>query len=47
MPFAIEEFLRAYSPVTVAREVMKETVVMRLPGQAGQYGAAVVPRRQP
>src|SRR5216684_1624860 len=27
MPIAIEEFLRAYSPVTMAREVVKDTVV--------------------
>ena len=27
MPSAVEELLRAYSPVTMAREVMKETVV--------------------
>lgn len=27
MPFAIEEFLRAYAPVTAGREVMKETTV--------------------
>ena len=27
MPTAIEEFLRAYSPVTMAREVVKETTV--------------------
>ena len=27
MPTAIEEFLRAYAPVTMAREVVKETVV--------------------
>ena len=25
MPTAIEEFLRAYAPVTMAREVVKET----------------------
>ena len=27
MPTAIEEFLRAYAPVTMAREVMKETAI--------------------
>jgi cytochrome P450 len=27
MPSAVEEFLRAYSPVTMAREVVKETVI--------------------
>lgn len=31
MPTAIEEFLRAYSPVTMAREVMKETVIEGCP----------------
>jgi cytochrome P450 len=35
MPTAIEEFLRAYSPVTMAREVMKETVVSGCPIKAG------------
>ena len=35
MPFAIEEFLRAYSPVTMAREVMKETTVSGCPVKPG------------
>ncbi len=35
MPIAIEEFLRAYSPVTMAREVMKETVVSGCPIKPG------------
>jgi hypothetical protein len=35
MPYAIEEFLRAYSPVTMAREVMKETVVSGCPVKPG------------
>jgi cytochrome P450 len=35
MPSAIEEFLRAYSPVTMAREVMKETVVSGCPIKPG------------
>jgi cytochrome P450 len=35
MPTAIEEFLRAYSPVTMAREVMKETVVSGCPIKPG------------
>jgi cytochrome P450 len=35
MPVAIEEFLRAYSPVTMAREVMKETVVSGCPIKPG------------
>lgn len=35
MSYAIEEFLRAYSPVTMAREVMKETVVSGCPVKPG------------
>jgi cytochrome P450 len=35
MPYAIEEFLRAYSPVTMAREVMKEGVVSGCPVKPG------------
>jgi cytochrome P450 len=35
MPVAIEELLRAYSPVTMAREVMKETVVGGCPIKSG------------
>lgn len=35
MPSAIEEFLRAYSPVTMAREVMKETTVSGCPIKPG------------
>jgi cytochrome P450 len=35
MPIAIEEFLRAYSPVTMAREVMKETTVGGCPVKPG------------
>src|SRR6059058_3809578 len=35
MPTAIEEFLRAYSPVTMAREVMKETVISGCPVKPG------------
>ncbi|ETR78018.1 cytochrome P450 [Afipia sp. P52-10] len=35
MPFAIEEFLRAYSPVTMAREVVKETTVSGCPIKPG------------
>jgi cytochrome P450 len=31
LPTAIEEFLRAYAPVTMAREVMKETVISGCP----------------
>src|SRR5258708_7584242 len=35
LPTAIEEFLRAYAPVTMAREVMKETVVRGCPAKPG------------
>jgi cytochrome P450 len=35
MPIAIEELLRAYSPVTMAREVMKETVISGCPVKPG------------
>ncbi len=35
MPTAIEEFLRAYAPVTMAREVIKDTVIEGCPMHAG------------
>jgi cytochrome P450 len=35
MPVAIEELLRAYSPVTMAREVVKETTVSGCPMKPG------------
>jgi hypothetical protein len=35
MPSAVEELLRAYSPVTMAREVMKETVISGCPVRPG------------
>lgn len=35
MPSAIEEFLRAYAPVAMAREVIKDTVVDGCPMKAG------------
>jgi cytochrome P450 len=35
IPTAVEEFLRAYSPVTMAREVMKETTISGCPVKAG------------
>ncbi len=35
MPIAIEELLRAYAPVTMAREVVKETVVSGCPIKSG------------
>ena len=47
MPTAIEEFLRAYAPVTMAREVVKETQINGCTVQAGTDGDAVLPRRQP
>lgn len=36
MPTAIEEFLRAYAPVTMAREVIKETEIGGCPFKPGQ-----------
>ncbi|WP_407175957.1 cytochrome P450 [Bradyrhizobium sp. STM 3562] len=35
MPTAVEELLRAYSPVTMAREVMKETTIAGCPVKPG------------
>jgi len=35
IPTAIEEFLRAYSPVTMAREVIKETTISGCPVKSG------------
>jgi cytochrome P450 len=35
IPIAIEEFLRAYSPVTMAREVVKETTISGCPVKPG------------
>jgi cytochrome P450 len=35
LPTAIEEFLRAFSPVTMAREVMKETTISGCPVKPG------------
>ncbi|MBN9268245.1 MAG: cytochrome P450 [Hyphomicrobium sp.] len=35
MPTAIEEFLRAYAPVTMAREVVQDTVIEGCPIKAG------------
>jgi cytochrome P450 len=35
MPTAIEELLRAYAPVTMAREVMKDTVISGCPVKSG------------
>jgi cytochrome P450 len=35
MPSAVEELLRAYAPVTMAREVMKDTVISGCPVKSG------------
>ena len=35
IPIAVEELLRAYSPVTMAREVVKETTISGCPVKAG------------
>jgi cytochrome P450 len=45
IPMAVEEFLRAYSPATVAREIVKDTEIGGCPLKAGEmvmlaYGAA-------
>ena len=36
MPTAVEEFLRAYAPVTMAREVVKDTEIAGCPFKTGQ-----------
>jgi cytochrome P450 len=36
IPTAVEEFLRAYAPVTMAREVLKDTTVNGCPMKAGE-----------
>ena len=36
IPTAVEEFLRAYAPVTMAREVIKETTINGCPMQPGK-----------
>ena len=36
IPTAVEEFLRAYAPVTMAREVIKETTINGCPMKPGQ-----------
>src|SRR6267142_6737829 len=43
MPMAIEEFLRAFSPVTMAREVMKDTEIGGRPIKAGNMVLLSVP----
>ena len=47
MPTAIEEFLRAYAPVTMAREVVKETTVGGCPFKEKGQVLLSVPGRQP
>ena len=47
MPTAIEEFLRVYAPVTMARLVAKDVELARLPDEGRRLGAAAVPRGQP
>ena len=47
IPTAVEEFLRAYAPVTMAREVVKEDDDRRLSLQGKADGAAVLPGREP
>ena len=47
MPTAIEELLRAYSPVTMAREVTEDVVYARLPHEGRRQGAHELPGRQP
>ena len=47
LPTAIEEFLRAYAPVTMAREVVEGDHARRLPVQGEGPGAAVVSGGQP
>ena len=47
MGAAVEEFLRAYAPVTMAREVVKETEIAGCHFQARAHGAALLPGRQP
>ena len=36
IPTAVEEFLRAYAPVTMARDVVKETTINGCPFKAGE-----------
>ncbi len=47
IPTAVEEFLRAYAPVTMARDVVKETTINGCPFKAGRDGAALVPGGEP
>src|ERR1700676_2072647 len=47
MPIAIEELLRAYSPVTMAREVMKETTISGCPVKPGNMVRLAFPAPNP
>ncbi len=47
MATAVEEFLRAYAPVTMARLVAKDFEFHGAPAQGGRLAAAAVPGRQP
>ena len=47
MGTAVEEFLRAYAPVTMARLVAKDFDFHGLPDEGGRLAAAAVPGRQP
>ena len=47
MPLAVEELLRADSPVTMAREGIRETTISSWWSEARQHGAVVVPGRDP
>jgi hypothetical protein len=43
MPLTIEEFLRAYAPVTMAREVVKDTTIGGCPITPGNMLLLSVP----
>ena len=47
MMFALEEFLRAYAPVTMARLVQGRPRLPRLPDEGRRVGAAAVPGSEP
>ena len=47
MDTAVEEFLRAYAPVTMARLVAEGLRVRRLPDEGRRLAAPAVPGRQP
>ena len=47
LPTAVEELLRAYAPVTMAREAVVDTELAGCPVRRRHAAAAAVPRRQP